>query len=343
MKKILPLFGILFLLHGFSGEVMAGDKFVTAQEKLEKQLVRVERWHRWSSMTTNSALQEIVGLMKKPELTPETKRDATKRLVKIYYAIDDSLTNSANKKRILEAIGRSDNSDEAQKFFIDVLSSDNKEYRRMALWSISPDGTHGDMIYNKIKSMEKAGVLKKGDSLVQLSKADPVRGLEEMKEFLRTTQSVKEFVGVALNLPGETSRNPDVLDVVVDRYAELNGKPKSVEDNGYSPEDAIWFPYLWGYIAARDGARLRRGLEMLGAQGVCGVKDIPRLKRKLESSDAIGRESVAEFLEKQVSRGSIPKDKVLPLLNEARDRERDAKVKRKLDDIIARQVKGEKK
>lgn len=343
MRKLLPVLLLLLQLHGYSGYVMAADKFVTAQEKLEKQLARAERWQRWSPMATNSALQEIVGLMKKPELTPETKREAAKRLIKIYYAIDDSLTNSANKKRILEAIGRSDNSEEAQKFFIDILSSDNKEYRRMALWSISPDGTHGDMLYNKIKSMEKAGVLKKGDSLVQLAKADPARGLEEMKEFLKTTQSVKEFVGVALNMPKEAKRNPDVLDIIVGRYPELKSNPKSAMDQGFSPEDAIYFPNLWGYIDARNGARLRTALEMLRMKGVCDIEDIPRLKKKIENSDSIGRESVAEFLGSQVYSGNLPKEKVLSLLREAREKERDVKVKRKMEDIITRHVKGDKK
>jgi len=343
MKKILPIFGLLFLLQGFAGEVTAGDKIITAKEKLDRRLTRAERWQKWSPMATNSALQEIVDVMKMPELDSEAKRAATKRLVKIYYAIDDSLTNSANKKRILEAIGRSDNSDEAQKFFIDVLGSDNKEYRRMALWSISPDGTHGDMIYSKIKSMEKAGVLTRGDSLVQLAKADPKRGVEEMKEFLKTTQSVKEFVGVALNLPKEAERNPDVLDVIVDRYPEFKSKPKSVEDVGFSPEDAIYFPNLWGYIDARNGVRLRTALEMIGMKGVCDIEDIPRLKKKIDDGDSIGRESVAEFLESQVYRGNLPKEKVLPLLKEARDKERDAKVRRKMEDMIARHAKGDKK
>lgn len=344
MKRFLPVFAVLLLLQGFASYVKAGDTIVATQEKLEKQLARAERWQRWSPMATNSALQEIVDLMKKPVLTSETKREATKRLIRIYYAIDDSMTNNANKKRILEAIGHSDPGPEAQEFFLKVLDSDNAEYRNMALWSLnSPYGVHGAAIYAKIQSLEQRGVLTKGHSLVELAKADPSRAIPEMKEFLRTTQELKDFVAVSLNLPKEARHNPDVLDVIVERYGDFKGKPKTEKDAGLSPEDAIWFPDLWAYIDAREGYHLKNALGMLRAQGVCGVRDISRLEKKIKGNDVFGREAVVEFFAAQIDSGNLPKEKVLPILKEARVRESDQKLKRKLGDIIERHNKGGEK
>lgn len=315
--------------------MMAGDKIVATQEKLDKQLARAERWQKWSPMATNSALQEIVDLMKKPELTSNIKRGATRRLVTIYYAIDDSMTNNANKKRILEAVGRSDPGPEAQEFFLKVLDSDNKEYRDMALWSLnSPNGVHGDAIYAKIKAMERAGILGKGQSLVQLAKANPSRAISEIKEFLRTTQELKDFVVVSLNLPKEARHDPDTLDVIVERYPDFKAKPRTERDAGLSPEDAIWFPNLWEYIDAKEGNHLKHALDMVRGKGVCGVKDLPRLEKKIKGNNPVSREAVVEFLSSQVDRGNLPKEKVISILKEARDRESDQKLRRKLENII---------
>lgn len=295
-------------------------------------------------MATNSALQEIVDLMKEPELNSEAKRAATKRMIKVYYAIDDSMTNNANKKRILEAVGRSDPGPEAQEFFLEVLDSDNTEYRNMALWSInSPYGVHGDAIYTKIQSLERKGVLTKGHSLVELAKANPSRAIPEMKEFLRTTQELKDFIAVSLNLPKEARHNPDVLDIIVERYPDFKAKPRTERDAGLSPEDAIWFPDLWGYIDVREGSHLKNALRMIRAQGVSGVRDIPRLEKKIQGNDVGSREAVAEFFADQIDSGNLPKEKVLPILKEVRDRERDQKLKRKIENIINRHSKGGRK
>jgi hypothetical protein len=343
MKKLFPVIVMLLLpaLNGQNVQAGSGTEILSTQAKLEKRLATAERWQRWSPMATNNALQAIVDLMKKPDLDSGVRREATKRLIKIYYAVDDSsLTNNANKKRILEAIGRSDNSEEAQKFFLDVLGSDNKEYRRMALWSISPYGTHGDAIYDKIKSLESTGILTKGDSLVQLANANPERAIEEIKEFLKTTQDLNEFVGVALNLPKKYHSDPDTLDVIIDRYEDFKSKPIPAGHKGYTPEGAILSEHLWKYIDVREGKRLKTAMEIIRAKGVCYDNDIPRLLKKIKSANATTREATSDFLDSQIDSGNLPKEKVLPILEEARNGEHDQKLKKKLGEIISRRKKG---
>jgi len=344
MKKLFPVTTIL-LLVALSGQCVragSGTEILSTRETLYKRLASAERWQRWSPMATNNALQDIVDLMKKPDLDAGAKREATKRLIKIYYAVDDSsLTNNANKKRILEAIGASDSSSEAQDFFIKVLDSDKDEYRKMALWSIDgPYGVHGDVVYDKIKSLERNGVIARGLSMATLAKANPERAIEEIKEFLKTTHDLKEFVGVGLSLPDRYQDDPNVLDVIVDRYEDFKSKPIPAEYKGYTPEGAILSDHLWKYIDVREGKRLKTAIDMIRAKGVCYDKDIPRLITKIKSTNAITREATADFLSSQIDSGNLPKEKVLPILEETRNSEHDQKLKKKLGEIIGRHKKG---
>lgn len=263
-------------------------------------------------------------------LTKEDRREIAKRLIKIFYAIDESLTSMANKSRIMEIVGASDDSPEAHKFFLDVLNIDNEEYRKMALWGIRPTGLHGDDLYEKIRSLERDGKITKIRSLQCMTRANPKRALEEMKVILKTTKSVKEFVRVGINLPYPSGDAPEVLDIIIDRYHDFKGKAASAEEEGYTPERAMASQTLWPYIDIREGARLKTALEIIDDKGVCGQKDLPVLRKKLKSADSVTRAATADFLGKQVSKGNLRKEVALPVLEEAYGRETDQKVKQKI-------------
>ena len=276
----------------------------------------------------NGILYEYSHTPPRIYLTKEDRREIAKRLIKIFYAIDES--NMANKQHIMEIVGASDNSPEAHKFFLDVLNIDDERYRKMALWGIRPTGLHGDDLYEKIKALQKEGKITKIRSLQCMTRANPERALEEMKVILKTTKDVSEFVNVGVNLPYPSGDAPEVLDIIIDRYHEFKSKASSAGEGAEAPYGAIASQTLWPYIDAREGARLKTALEIIDDQGVCGQKDIPILHKKIKSADSVTREAAADFFGKQVSSGNLRKEVVLPILEEAYGRETDQLVKQKI-------------
>lgn len=276
----------------------------------------------------NGILYDYTNTPPRIYLTKEDRREISKRLIKIFYAIDES--NMANKQHIMEIIGAGDNSPEAHKFFLDVLSMNDERYRKMALWGIRPTGLHGDDLYAKIDALQKGGKITKIRSLQCKTRANPERALEEMKTILKTTKDVNEFVEVGINLPYPGGAEPQVIDTIIDRYHEFKGKASSVGGGTDAPAGAISFQRLWPYINAREGIRLKTALEIIDDQGVCGPDNMPILRKKLKSADGVTREAAADFLAKQVSRGNLRKEVVLPVIDEAYSRETNQKVKQRM-------------
>ncbi len=342
MKKN-TTWGLLVLLL-FCGIVYATDKTqidegsARAKAQMEKLLYEVEINSK-NPDRLNDALYEYMRYPEKPHLKSEERREVSKRFIKVFYSIDDSLTNMANKERIMEIVGFSDNGPEAHEFFLRILSSDNEEYRKMALWGIRPLGVHGDDLYEKIKELEREGKITKIRSLQCLARANPTRALEEMKIILKTTKSVKEFVLVGANLPARIGEAPEVLDIIVDRFNDFEGKPVSAEDAGYSPERAVSSKTLWKYIDGKDGVRLKEALEIIRVKGVCGDDDLPVLEQKLRSADKVTRETVSDFLGNQVESRNLRRDRVIPILKIAENMESDQKVKRKIQATVKRLTK----
>ncbi len=329
----------IFTFSGFAyaqkaanqGENLEGKSKIRIEELLSKAENSIENPDR-----LNDVIHEYINDSAKPHLAPAERREISKRFIKIFYSIDDSLTNMANKERIMEIVGFSDNSPEAHEFFMKILSSDNEKYREMALWGIRPRGVHGDDLYEKIESLERDGKISKIRSLQCLARANPARSLEEMKTILKTTQDVKEFVLVGVNLPEGIGDSPDVLDIIVDRYKDFKGKPASAEQVGYRPEDAISSKILWEHINIREGARLKIALEIMRAKGVCYDKDLPALERKTRSADKATRDAVLDFLDSQIVSGNLKREKVLPILKDAQNRESDQKLKHKFEKTIGK-------
>jgi len=196
-KPISALFVVIFAFSGFASAQKENPKAENkeAKARIEELLTKAER-----NMKNPDRLNDVIHEFRKDPakvaMSPEDRRGIAKRFIKIFYSLDDSLTNMANKERIMEIVGSSDNSPEAHEFFLKVLSSDNEKYRKMALWGIRPNGVHGDDLYRKIKSLEQEGKIEKIRSLQCLAKANPARALEEMKVVLKTTQNVKVFAGI---------------------------------------------------------------------------------------------------------------------------------------------------
>jgi len=333
MKKTTALIFLALVISCSNGytqdKAKMGEARAEMMANVDKLLTKAERSVS-NPNKLNDILYEYSHTPPRTYLTKEDRREIAKRLIKIFYAIDESLTSMANKSRIMEIVGASDNSPEAHKFFLDVLNIDNEEYRKMALWGIRPTGLHGDDLYEKIKALERDGKIAKIRSLQCMTRANPKRALEEMKVILKTTKDVNEFVDVGVNLPYPDGAEPEVMDIIIDRYHDFKSRASSAGEGAEAPEGAIVSQRLWPYIDVREGARLKSALEIIDDKGVCGPKDIPILRKKLKSSDSVTREATADFLGKQVFGGNLQKGAVLPVLEEAYGRETDQKVKQRM-------------
>lgn len=337
LVSTLPMFGYA---QNTTSDV--ADNRNKAKARIEDLLAKAEH-----SVTSPGKLNDVLHEFRRDParayMTSEDRREISKRLIKIFYSIDETLTNMANKERIVEIIGFSDNSPEAHEFFLKILDSDDVRYREMALWGIRPLGVHGDDLYNKIQSLERSGKISKIKSLQCLADANPPRALEELKNILRTTKSVKEFVRVGVNLPEGIGETPEVLDIIIDRYRDFKGKPTSAEDAGYSPEGAVASERVWKYIDVRDADRLKTALEIIKKKGVCGPDNLPVLEKKIRSTNKETREAVVDFLGDSVARGNLGQKDVLPVLRDAMGRESDHKVRQKIDKLIKTVEKQEGK
>lgn len=267
-------------------------------------------------------------------VSPEVTRDIAKRLIAIYDKIDDTVNNQS---RIIEIIGRYDNSPESHSFFLRLINSNNEKHRERALWSMSGHGVRGDDIYDAVKALIDTGVLKREEFLYALKYANPKRGLKELQSFLATTQDVNQYTSKGLLLC--EYKDPELLDILIDRYDEFKNKvPETPEERAvYAPARAAFHPdVLKKYIAIREGKRFKMALAILGSKGISGDNDLPLFEKKLASKDPETRSAVLDFLDFQIDDANITKAKTKAMLMKARGVESDTGMKQKIQKMIGK-------
>lgn len=338
LKRVILTLSVLlsFVAGGCSGRGdSAGLTKAEADARIEHLLRKAER-RTWFPGMLNDVIHEFRSDPARALMTPEDRRQITKRWIKIFYAIDESPTNMANKERIMEIIGFSDNSPEAHEFFLKVMDSESERYREMAMWGIRRRGLHGDDLYDKLSELERKGKISRIRSLQRKADANPPRALEEMKAILRTTKDLDEFSTVGVNLPEDIGETPEVLDLIIDRYIELKKDPATAARAAGAVNRAVEYKRLWRYIALRDGWRLQTALELMRERGVCGPDDLPLLESRLKDRDMRTREAVADFLCSQVERKNLGRQSVQALLRAAAAAETDVALKRKMGAMSAK-------
>jgi len=134
------------------------------------------------------------------------------------------------------------------------------------------------------------------------------------------------------------SKDPDVMDVVVERYDYFKSKPIPPEyvKEMYSPDDAFDLKMMELYVKAKEGIRFKKSLEVLSDMGVFGNRKIAWIESKLKSSDLTTRRATVDFLEHQINIGSVKKENIKTSLKDAENREKDKELKAKLKLIINR-------
>lgn len=281
----------------------------------------------------NDAIDDLLKYRSYKSVTSQTtKRDVTTRLVKIYNSLDDTLTNTANKKQIIEFLGSRNNVPATHEFFVSVLGNGKEQYRTEALETIYYGGIPGDDIYNKVKSLVARGVIKEEDSLIALKGANPQRALPEIQKFLATTKNPKKYVGIGHLL--YYYKDPNLLDVLVERYAYFKSLPASAWPEGYDPTLCISTEMLMKYIEVRDGLKVKKALEIAEDRGIFGDEELPVLKKKLESGDIVTRTASVDFLTHQIETGYVTREKVVSALKTAEGRETDKDLKLKLKSAL---------
>lgn len=261
---------------------------------------------------------------------PETTREISVRLIKVFNRLGDKDIDEANKARIVEIVGITDNSQEAHAFFYAILENGSERSKKMALFSIWPRGVRGDDIYDKVESLVGKGRLKRIDSLDPLKRANPERAIKEIQDYARTTNDVAEFKGVG-QLLSEYDR-PELMEVVIGRYPEMKKKW-----NGYFGDDparSIKSKLLLKIAERKDGVTLKTVLEMLSQDGTSGEETLPIIAKKLESNDVVSREAAIDFLFGQMRQGNIKSGKIKPILDVAVRKEKNKAIKAKAEELL---------
>lgn len=290
----------------------------TTPEAIMKALRRVEYT---SPMSLNDRLWQLERLLFFHRPLPDAvRRDITVKLTGIYRKLDDELTNSANKKRIIEIIGAKDNSAEAHQFFMTVLEDGPAEYREHALGSICH--IQGDDIYDKVKDLMRRGVVDPNKYYYAVVAANRGRALPEILETIRTTDNPKTFTLMGKIL-GDY-RDVDLMDTVIDRYPHFTGNVKVGE-----PAEAISSDMLCKYMSVRDGDRFRIAMGIFKRKGMFSTDRMPILQSKLSSADVKVREDIIEYLNESAYSYSVTIG-TLAIFQEAEKRETDKLLKLKI-------------
>lgn len=337
MRRIVAkLIVVVALASPVSAEQPANKKVSPEVKARIYNLVKLAEEKKNSPGELNRTILDLNGYLHKcwntDVVIPTDATSAmTKQFVAIFWGIDDHEMNKANRLRIIELIGQWGNTTEAHEFIFQMMESQNKEYQEMALWAIGDPGVHGNDVYDRIQMLMSKGVVEKEKFLYSLKAANKERALKEIQNFLIQTTSQKQFVRKGLLLC--EYRNPELLDVLVDRYDEFKKVvPKSAEERaGFTPARAAFDPVvLRKYLDIREGKRFRTALEVLGAKGIFENADLPLLEKKLQSADVSTREAVIDFLEHTIENYSLNQDKVLTMLRKSEKREKDTGLKNKL-------------
>lgn len=324
---------VLIIFCSFGALCAQGTKVTPetpeARATIEKMLTELEdlkdKPYDLSNRLWNFEVKALSFRNKGMVYNPETTRNISVRLIRVFRQLDNTDIGEANKERIISIIGVIDNSRESRDFFIDILENGSARTRKMALFSIWPRGVRGDEIYDKIQALVKKGKVGQAAALDPLKRANPERAIKDIQEYIRNTEDVGGFKGAG-QLLSEYKRI-DLMDVVLDRYEEMSEKwAGHFRDN---PARAIKKGLLIQLAAAKEDAALKTVLEMLKKGSVGGEESLPIMEKKLRSSNKITREVVIDFLGDQVERGAIKAEKARPLLESAARNETEKALKEK--------------
>lgn len=311
--------------------------------EIEAVVVRVEQTagDEWKLHTAiNDLMWYLQRYRKVVRSSPELTHDMTKRLIIVFDKVDDIDINNATKSRIIEIIGDSDNSPEAHAFILGRINSKNERYRERAMWSMRGNGVRGDDIYEAVKALMDNGEISHEKFLYALRYANPNRAIKELQSFLATTENVNQYTSKGLLLC--SYRQPELLDILIDRYDEFKNKvPETPEERAvYAPARAAFDPdVLKKYMEIREGKRFAKALAILGAKGISGDEDLPLLDKKLKSKDPETRKATLDFLDAQISDNAIDQAKARAILKAANARESDGALKVKIQRIMKQLAK----
>lgn len=321
MKKII-LSSVFWMMIGNAVAFAEGQRPYSGKDNKEhiEKLVGVIEKSKNNPLQQNNALQEFLDLAlfcsnHDVPIPQDVKSDVTRRLAKVFAEIENSGVNSANKLRIIEGIGNFDNGPEAHKFILKVLEFGSEAQRKQALYSIYFGRLHGADIYDKIKNLVERDVIPAENALSALKGASPERAKKDILKVLATTKDLTQFVQKGLLLCEYD--DPDLIDVLVDRYEEfreINAKSSGVTKPSPAPSVAIHRDLLRKYIEIREGKRLSVALLVLKDKGISSDNDLPLWKKKLKSRDAETRGLIVDFLNHQINAEVVSPEKVKELL-----------------------------
>ncbi len=336
MKKIVLLCAVY--VFSFCGALLAQTSITrTEKEKFKENLEAILSKAESSAMSPVKLNGILQTLDDNEYLNPlylsdlETKREVSRRLIKIFSVIGEAPLDGESKGRILSILSFVD-TPEVHELFLSVLENGPGTRRKQVLRGLSFGGVKGDDVYAKVKNLLERGLAKSEEGYPALKGADKQRALKDIQDFIKATKNPEEYVWGGILLCD--FKRPDALDVIVERYDYFKSIPLAEKPSHYDPSLSFDIKMLKEYIKVMDGERLRKALEIFGDSGVFGDSKMELLRDKSRSPNAISRKAVVGFLSHQVEVGSVSKDQVLPIFTEMRTRETNPAVKLKLKTAI---------
>lgn len=365
MKKIIlaSFVGLCVIGQGLSQSGGADSEAKKNETKVHKLLSKIEQAQGFPN-AMNRAIQVFERETRPMKVAPELKREIVNRFSGVYKSMgapsqlcaekfpdtdqyvrclgkeDDleELIKSANRRGIIGIVSYYGGSNEAREFFLDVLENANPLYRKEALHQIYFGGINGDEVYDKIQSLVARGLVSKKDVLSALKGANPKRAVKEIQDLIATTKDPEQFVRKG-NLLSEYG-DPDLMDVVVDRYEYFKNIPSAERSHRYDPTYAFKRDVLEKYIEKKNGVRLKKALGIFADRGTFDDMSLGIIETKLKNGDAYSREAAVDFLVRQIEKGFVSREKGLSVLKTALSRESDHSLKTKLEKAVSGQKMG---
>ncbi len=359
--KMVPFVVIIMIsgiFMGFSQSFGADSEIKKDETRVHELLSKIEQAQGFPN-AMNRAIQLFERETRPGKVTPELKREIINRLVGVYKTMGapsqlcadkfpdidqyiqclgkeddlDELIKSANRRGIIGIVSNYGGSNEAREFFLDVLENANPLYRKEALHQIYFGGINGDEVYDKIQSLVSRGLVNKKDVLSALKGANPKRAIKEIQDLIATTKDPEQFVRKG-NLLSEYG-DPDLMDVVVDRYEHFKNIPQGERPHRYDPTYAFKRDVLEKYIEKKNGVRLKKALGIFADRGTFDDMSLGIIETKIKNGDAYSREAAADFLVSQIEKGFVSREKGVPVLKTALSRESDHSLKTKLEKAVS--------
>lgn len=295
-------------------------------------------------------------------ISPETRHKTLIGLVDIYTRLGNKTPEKCAaiwcdnsgllpflvaKRNIIElvVIRLYDNSPEAEEFLLARLSDPEPEIFDITKGAIYHSKQKSDKIYDKISELAKAGKIEEDSALIFKMRINFDKALPEIRKILSATNDEKKFQSLVSELGYK--KDATMLDLIFERCPRFSNWRYIVHgiDSGV----------LDHYLITSEGDRFKKALNIISKEGVdyfYRKDEMLFYRTKLESKNPTTRAIMIEHIAKVKIPTAFEEIKwrkdtskiavLVPLLEEAANKEKDTKIKAEIITVL-KETDGELK